>query len=133
MTFALLDAAAGSPTGLGEGGGGLGFSGLPGVAVSFVTYHHTGEPSDNFVGITTGGSGRALTYVATTTKLPALRAGPHRVEVIVAGPAQLIVSVDGVRVLDAAVALPPRAYVGFTAATGGFYDLHSASAVTILY
>jgi hypothetical protein len=133
MTFVLLDASRAGPTSIGGGGGGLGFSGLPGVAVTFVTYKHAGEPSNNFVGISTGGSGRALTYVATSTAVPALRTGSHHVDIAVGAGGHLVITVDGQQILDAFVAIPTKALVGFTAATGALTDDHSASAITIGY
>jgi hypothetical protein len=133
LTFALQDALSGSPTAVGAGGGGLGFSGLAGVAVSFVTYHHPSEPSSNFIGISTGGSGRALSYVASTTDIPDLRSGTHQAEIIVDQSGALVVKLDGVTVLTTAVPVPKTALVGFTAATGARYDAHTVSGINILY
>jgi hypothetical protein len=60
LTFMLLDAGAAKPTALGAGGGGMGFAGLPGVAVAFTTYGQPGDPSSNFIGVSAGGIGRNL-------------------------------------------------------------------------
>ena len=45
MTFALFDAATVPAQSLGQGGGGLGFAGLAGVAVTFDTYRNGVDPS----------------------------------------------------------------------------------------
>src|SRR6266511_2458951 len=133
MTFMLLNPATSSGTSIGVGGGGLGFSGLSGVAVAFVTYKQTSYPSNNFVGISTGGSGRTLSFVATTTAVPPLRTGTHAVEVKTGATGHLVVLVDNVQVLDTAVAIPANALVGFSGATGGGTDLHAVSGVTIVH
>ena len=62
-------------------------------------------------------------YVAKTTAVPDLRAEPRHVEVHVTRD-HLDVSIDGHRVLATDVALPARAFVGFTAANGGYTDEH---------
>src|SRR6266508_2100776 len=131
-TITLTPATAGG-TSIGVGGGGLGFSGLSGVAVAFVTYKQTSYPSNNFVGISTGGSGRTLSFVATTTAVPPLRTGTHAVEVKTGATGHLVVLVDNVQVLDTAVAIPANALVGFSGATGGGTDLHAVSGVTIVH
>src|SRR5262249_46249927 len=99
MTFSLLDASKAGRTSLGGVGGGLGFAGLPGVAVTLDTYHDSGYPSANFVGIATGASGRLLKYAATATNIPALRSGTHTIGVTVSGQ-QVTVTVDGKTVLN---------------------------------
>jgi hypothetical protein len=133
LSFMLLDATKCTPTSIGTGGGGLGFSGLSGVAVAFVTYGQAGYPSSNFVGISTAGGGRALTFAATSTNIPNLRAGTHAVEVRAGGGGDLIVYVDGVQVLDTVVTLPANALVGFSGATGGATDVHAVSGINITY
>ena len=133
LTFMLLDPVKASPTSIGNGGGGLGYSGLPGVAVAFVTYAQTGDPSNNFVGICTGGSGRMLTYAARTTNVPNLRAGTHGVEVLVSPVGHLVVKVDGTQVLDQAVAVPANALLGFSGSTGAVTDVHAVSNLAITY
>ncbi|MFI8825347.1 choice-of-anchor D domain-containing protein [Streptomyces sp. NPDC053431] len=132
LSFALLDPARTTPGALGAGGGGLGYSGLPGVAVTFDTYDNgTADPSANFVGIATGGSAAALTYASTTTNVPNLRAGSHTVNVAVTGTT-LTVTVDGTQRLSTAVAsLPPTAFLAFTGATGGWTDIHAVRRVTL--
>ena len=130
MALVFTDPTRGAkPTDIGLGGGGLGFGGLPGVAVALDTFQNGTDPSSNFVGIATGGTADALTWAATSTNVPALRPGPHHVDVRSSG-GRLTVAVDGVQVLDAAVALPAKALVGFTASSGGRLDRHAVSNVT---
>ena len=134
LTFMLLDAAAARPTALGAGGGGMGFAGLPGVAVVFTTYGQPGDPSNNFVGVSAGGNGRNLKYLATTTNVPNLRSGTHAVQVVVGADGQsLTVLVDQIQVLQAAAQLPANAYVGFSAGTGGQTDIHEISKTNFSY
>ncbi|MEV5969402.1 choice-of-anchor D domain-containing protein [Streptomyces sp. NPDC051921] len=132
LSFALLDPARTTAGALGAGGGGLGWSGLPGVAVTLDTYDNgASDPSANFLGIATGGSGPALTYASTTTNVPNLRAGGHTVNVAVTGTT-LTVTVDGTQRLSTSVAsLPPTAFLAFTGATGGSTDIHAVRGVTL--
>jgi hypothetical protein len=132
MTFTLLD--PGSPsTSLGASGGGLGYGGLDGVAVTLDTYQNLGEPSSNFVAVATGGTGDVLTYAATSTAIGPLRTGTHRVKVVVTPTSHLSVTVDGTQVIDVPVTLPENVIPGFTAATGGITDVHSVRNVAITY
>jgi hypothetical protein len=133
LSFMLLDPAQTTPASLGDPGGGLGFEGLTGVAVTFVTYQHAGYPSDNFVGVATGGSGGTLTFAGTSTNVPALRTGTHTVEVTTSPAGHLVVTVDAVQVLDVAIAIPADAFVGFSGGTGGLTDVHAVSGIGISY
>jgi hypothetical protein len=120
ITFTMLDPAL-NPNGassLGVAGGGLGYSGLHGIAVTVDTYKNVpNDPSSNFTAIATSGSGDVLTYAATNSSIPSLISGPHTVDVTVSG-GHVIVKIDNVQYLNAAVSLPPNVLVGFTAATG---------------
>jgi hypothetical protein len=131
MTFSLLDATKSTATSIGGSGGGMGFSGLSGVAVVLSTYQQAGAPSNNFVGIATGGTGGTLTYLATSTAIGALRTGTHTVTVQVTAGGQLDVSVDGTLVLSPTVTLPTNVLPAFTGATGGTTDDHIVSGVSI--
>ena len=103
---------------LGFGGGGLGYSGLHGIAVTLDTYKNVpNDPSSNFTAIATNGSKDVLTYAATNSSIPSLVSGPHTVDVTVSG-GHIIVKIDNVQYLNTAVALPPNVLIGFTAATG---------------
>jgi hypothetical protein len=129
------DSARGATgTSLGSSGGGLGFAGIPGIAVGLDTYQNPGDPSDNSVGITDGPVGTDLTrvrWLATTSAIPRLRVGVHHVVVsIVAG--DIVVQMDGQVVLvKRGVAVPGTFRLGFSGATGGLTDLHLVKNVTI--
>jgi Bacterial lectin/HYDIN/CFA65/VesB-like, Ig-like domain/Abnormal spindle-like microcephaly-assoc'd, ASPM-SPD-2-Hydin len=135
LTFMLLDPAKTTPTSLGSGGGGLGFQGLTGVAVCFITYAHTGYPSNNFVGVSAGATNASgyLGFAATSTNIPPLRTGTHTVRVSTAASGGLLIAVDGVVVLQSSVAIPATALIGFSGATGGLTDVHAVSGIGITY
>ena len=133
MTFALLDPATSGSTSLGSNGSGLGFAGLGGVAVAFVTYPQSGVASTNFVGVLTGKVKGAATFEATATKVPPLRTGTHAVEVYTGVSGHLVVAIDGATVLDAAVTLPATALPAFTGGTGGLNDAHTVSDIGVAY
>jgi hypothetical protein len=130
LALVLLDPAKTSPQALGAGGGGLGYAGLPGVAVALDTFQNTDEPSSNFVGVATGGTGDTLTYAATSTAIGPLRTGTHTVGVDIT-TGTLMVTVDGTKVLSPTISLPPAVLIGFTGATGGLSDIHTARNVVI--
>jgi hypothetical protein len=133
QALVLADPTRGAKaTSLGYRGGGLGFSGIPGIAVAFVTYKSTGAPSANFVGITDGPVGTtldAMHWLATSTTIPSLRATRHvKVEVL---NGTLTVWVEGVQVLSQAVTLPAQALFGFSGGSGGLTDNHQVSNVVV--
>jgi hypothetical protein len=132
QTLAFADASKATPKSLGASGGGLGFSGIPGIAVAFDTYKNSVNPSNNFVGITNGpGSAPDLMHwLATATAIPALRTGTHRIK-IEALSGTITVWIDGAQALSAAVALPPKVLLGFTGGTGGLTDVHQAANVLV--
>jgi hypothetical protein len=132
LTFMLLDASQATPTSVGLKGGGLGFANLAGVAVTLVTYPQTGVNSNNFVGIATSTAGGALSYVSSTTSIPPLRSGTHDVGVSVVN-GNLVVSIDGIQVLNTQVSIPRYALIGFSGGTGGMTDIHAASNILIRY
>jgi len=128
MTMVLLDPA--STARVGAAGGGLGYGGLTGVAVTFDTHQNGADPSRNFVGIATAGTGDVLTYAATATGIANLRTATHHFLVRVwAG--HVLVSMDGTAILDAAVTLPNSVLIGFTGGAGGDTDTHRVSNVVI--
>lgn len=133
MAFLLLDATKATPTSLGAAGGGLGYSGLPGIAVTLDTSRNTPDPSANFVGVATGGTADRLRYAATSTAVPALRTGTHVIDVSVTAAGHLLVAVDGKQVIDAVVTLPKNVLIGFSGATGGRTDQHTVRGVKITY
>lgn len=132
MTFTLLDPGS-ATTSIGADGGGLGYSGLSGIAVTLDTYKNDADPSSNFVAVATSGQGTALTYAATSTAIGELRTGTHRITVVVTPISHLLVTVDGANVLDVPVTLQANVIPGFTSATGGLTDMHTVRNVVISY
>ncbi|MEY9836471.1 hypothetical protein ABH941_001691 [Streptacidiphilus sp. EB103A] len=132
LTFAMLDASRSGPKALGTGGAGLGWLGLPGVAVALDTVQNTDNPSNNFVGVTVTASSGHLVWASTSTAVANLRAGPVAVTVRVSG-GKVLVSVGGKQVMSVAVPVPPNVLVGFTGGTGARTDKHAVSGVTITY
>jgi hypothetical protein len=130
LTFALLDASSSTPASMGVGGGGLGFSGLKGVAVALDTYKGYGDPASNFVGVATVGIGETLKYAATTSVVPNLRSGTHVVSVTVSA-GTVNVAIDGIAALSTAVPIPASVLPAFTSGTGGSFDRHAVSGVSI--
>ena len=134
LALVFADPSQGAkPTSLGVGGGGLGFSGIPGVAVALDTVRKQGYPSNNFVGISAGPTSPGssiLTFATTTTTVPLLRPGTNRVSVSVRA-GTMTVAVGGRPVLAAPLTVPPQALVGFSAGTGSNTDAHTVSRVDI--
>ena len=131
LTFTLADASVTKPTALGDNGGGEGFSGITGVAVSFDTWKNTNDPSSNFVGIaTTNSTQQSLNYVSTNSSVPYLRNTVHHV-VVTTDATGISVTMDGNQVLAYTIKLPAQVLVGFTAATGGFNDIQQVQNVNI--
>jgi len=132
QTLVLADAAVAKPTALGASGGGLGYSGIPGIAVALDTYKGAVDPSNNFVGIANGTNGAVdrLFWLATSTAIPNLRTATRHIVVDVNGGV-MTVKVDGTQVLSQAVTLPPNVLLGFTGATGWVLDNHQVSNVVV--
>ena len=133
QTLVLADPSRGAlASSVGAQGGGLGFSGIPGLAVAFVTYQSPGAPSSNFVGITDGPVGTeagTMHWIATSTAVPSLRATRHVVVEVLSGT--LTLTIEGVKVLTQAVTLPPQVLLGFSGGSGGNTDNHQVSNVSI--
>lgn len=132
QTLVLADAAVARPTALGASGGGLGYSGIPGIAVAFDTYRGAVDPSANFVGIANGTNGAAdrLFWLATSSAIPNLRTAVRHVVVDVSAGV-MTVKIDGTQYLSQAVTLPPNVLLGFTGATGWVLDNHQVSNVVV--
>ncbi len=132
LTFTLADASAASPTALGSAGGGEGFAGVKGIAVSLDTYQNSVNPSGNFVGIATGQGPTAgtLQYVTTNSSIASLRSTVHHF-VVTTFSTGLTVTMDGSQVLTYATSLPASVLVGFTGGTGGLTDIHAVKNVSI--
>ena len=102
------------PTALGVNGGGEGFSGITGIAVSLDTWKNAVNPSNNFVGIANGpvpGAGNELNYVATNTSIPSLRNTMHHF-VVTTTSTGITVTMDGTQVLTYAPACRPTCSSG---------------------
>ena len=133
LTLALADPAGTTPTSVGLSGSGLGWSGINGVAVALDTFANGTDPSNNFVGVATGvdpANPANLTWKATATGVPDLRAATRHIQVHVA-LGQLTVSVDGVPVITTAVTLSPTTLIGFTGGSGLITDRHAVSNVVV--
>lgn len=130
LTFALLSTKTKS-TALGQAGSQLGFGGLPGVAVTLDTAKDgPGYPSANFAAIATCVRGGKLKFVATSTKVPNLRAGMHVIGVSVSG-GTITVTVGGTTYLSKKVALAGQVRLAFTGATSTRTDRHIVSGFAI--
>jgi len=131
-SFVLADATD-PPTSVGASGPGLGFAGIPGVAVALDTEYDPGNPSANFVGVTdgplSGVSPPELHWLATDSAVRSLL-GPDQITVVL-DEGVLTVTVDGVEVMDQVVTVGPKVLVGFTGSTGTLTDIHSVSNVSI--
>ncbi|WP_027344176.1 hypothetical protein [Hamadaea tsunoensis] len=130
MTVVLLDPA--STARVGAAGGGLGYGGLTGVAITFDTHQNGSDPAGNFVGVATAGAGAgdAISYAATATAIANLRAATHRFVVRVKG-GHVLVTMDGAPILDATVILPGSVLIGFTGGAGGDTDTHRISGLVL--
>jgi len=127
LTFALLNPASESATACGGAYGDLGFGGLSGLAVAFITHKETGFPSPNFAGISTGtdATGQYLTFQAVARAIPPLSQGTHTVEVNITTSGVLIVFLDGEQIFQQAEpSLPATALLAFTGATGAKSGIH---------
>ncbi len=130
IALVFADPAAGAlPTSLGHDGGGLGYSGIPGVAATLDTYKNVSDPSGNFVGIATGGTGDQITYLATNSSIAALTSSTHHVTITYTAGV-LTMYLDGAQVLSSPVAIPANALIGFAGATGASTDRQSVTNVT---
>ncbi len=132
LTFMLANATD-PTTSVGALGGGLGFSGIPGVAVALDTYLNANNPSNNFVGVTYGPTTPSmpdeLDWLTTNTEVPALRTINTITVSLLEGV--LTVAVDGTQVLSTAVTVGPTVLLGFSAGDGALTDDHAVSNVSI--
>ncbi len=132
-TAFVLGNATDSPTSVGSSGVGLGYYGIPGIAVAFDTQQSPGNPSANFVGITDGpllGQGTPeLHWLNTATNVRSLL-GPDTITIVL-NVGVLTVTIDGIQVLSQPVTVGPKVLVGFSGSTGNLTDIHSVSNVSI--
>src|SRR5581483_11901492 len=118
---------------LGVEGGGLGFSGIPGIAIALDEYQGQGAPSNNFLGISDGPSASAedvLHWVATANLSEPIQDATTHVKVVNSS-GTTTVFVNGKQALSEPLALPASAYLGFSAGTGGFDNRHAISKVVV--
>jgi hypothetical protein len=134
LALVLGDALKGAtPTSLGVNGGGLGFSGIPGLAVALDEYKNAVNPSANFVGVTDGPTSQGpdlLHWLGTVTLLTPLQEATHHVTITTTA-GTIIVAIDGTQVLSQAATLPASAYLGFSAGTGGLTNRHAISHLVV--
>jgi hypothetical protein len=131
LTLSLLDPATTTISALGATAAGLGIGGQPGVVVALSTGYNSTLHSSNFVGVgySTAGSS-AISYLAAAKLSTSLRQGTHQVDVSVAG-GHVVVSMDGVQLIDATPTLTSSALLAFSGATGGQVDAHAVNALVV--
>ncbi|MEZ0112451.1 hypothetical protein ABH920_006473 [Catenulispora sp. EB89] len=135
FSFALVDAAKGAATGVGAAGGGMGFSGLTGLAVVGASSWNGKLGYGDYVCLAQGpGDGGQDVNCLAAAKLPApWGSTAHQVTVTVAG-SSVKVSVDGTQLLNyapAAGVVPASAFAGFTGSTGGLNNVIAVSGLSI--
>jgi len=131
LTLVLADPARGAtPASVGGTGGGLGYTGIPGVMLGLDTFKNALDPSSNLVGLAPSGDGDTIDWTVTFAELPDLRAAPHHVTLEVRNTT-VIVFLDGLQVLQSAMPVASQVLVGFTAGTGGAADIHAISNLSI--
>jgi hypothetical protein len=132
MALALLDSTKSTSLSLGALGGGLGYGGLAGIAVTSDSFQNTGDPGADLIGIASGVKTKndQLNYIASTASKGGLTVGSHVIDVWTAD-GKLYVAVDGLVRLSPVLALPTSVRLGFTAGTGGLTDTHVVSNVTV--
>src|SRR5262249_30659406 len=133
QALVLADASKATPASLGAKGGGLGFSGISGIAVAFDTYKNTANPSNNFVGITDGPTSSGadkLHWLATPTSLRGLGTAVRNVKVELLNEA-ITVWIEGTKVLAGTAKVAPRVLLGFSGGTGGSTDIHQVANLVV--
>jgi hypothetical protein len=135
LALVFADPSRGAtPTSLGYRGGGLAFSGIPGLAVALDEYKNAVNPSNNFVGVTDGPTTQGadlLHWLGTATLLSPLQEATHHITVTTSAT-NIIVAVDGTQVLSQAATLPASAYIGFSGGTGGLTNRHAIANLSVL-
>jgi hypothetical protein len=136
FTLVFGDPSLGATTtSLGTPGMGLGASGIPGSLFGFDTYHNAGDPMVPYVGVGRSDAGLFENpWFNVNTSIPTLVAVSQSIShdytiTIIQG--QMTVTLDGVQVMSGSVALPPVAYMYFTASTGGSFEQAVISNVAV--
>jgi hypothetical protein len=135
VAMVIADPSRGAtPTSLGIEGGGLGFSGIPGIAIALDEFQGTGAPSNNFLGLTDGpvspSTPDVLHWLATANLAVPIQNATTRVK-IVNSNGTTTVFVNGTQVLSQPLALPASAYLGFSGGTGGLNNRHEISKLVV--
>jgi hypothetical protein len=135
LTMTIGDVSKGAvPTSRGTEGGGLGFSGIPGLAVALDEFKNSVNPSNNFVGITDGPTSATtpdlLHWIATANVPTPLQNATHKIKVVTTATT-ITVFVDSTQLLSQTVAMPTSAYIGFTGGTGGATNRHAISKLNV--
>ena len=135
FTLVFGDPSTGATTtSLGTQGMGLGASGIPGSLFGFDTYHNAGDPMVPYVGVGRSDAGLFENpWFNVNTSIPTLVAVSQSIShdyTISVIQGQMTVTLDGVQVMSGSVALPPVAYMYFTASTGGSFEQAVISNVT---
>jgi hypothetical protein len=135
VAMVIADPSRGAlPTSLGVEGGGLGFSGIPGIAIALAEHQGTGDPSGNFLGLSDGPTSPStpgvLHWLATENLAAPIQNATNRVKVVTAN-GNITISVNGVQAISQALALPASAYLGFSGGTGGLNNRHEISKLAV--
>jgi hypothetical protein len=134
LALVFADPARGAKaSSLGTSGGGLGFSGIPGLAVALDEYKNAVNPSNNFTGVADGpatGHADMLHWLGSANLLAPLQGATHHIAVTTS-PTAIAVAVDGAQVLSQPVSLPASAYLGFSAGTGGYTNRHAIAHLSV--
>ena len=130
----IADSSRGAtPTSLGIEGGGLGFSGIPGLAVALDEFKNTVNPSNNFVGLTDGPTSSStpelLHWLATANLAVPLQNATHHVKVVTASTTSPCSSTATSAQPDGHA--PASAYLGFSAGTGGVNNRHAIAKLVV--
>ncbi len=135
LTLFFADPSRGAtPTSLGAEGGGLGFSGIPGDAITLDEFQGTGAPSDDFAGITDGPTSPStpdvLHWLATANLSAPIQDATTHVKIVNAAGITTVY-VNGTQALSQPLSLPASAYLGFSAGTGAIDNRHAISNVVV--
>ena len=135
LTLFFADPSRGAtPTSLGAEGGGLGFSGIPGDAITLDEFQGPGAPSDDFAGITDGPTSPStpdvLHWLATANLSAPIQNATTHVKIVNAAGITTVY-VNGTQALSQPLALPASAYLGFSAGTGAVDNRHAISNVVV--
>jgi hypothetical protein len=135
LTMFFADPSRGAtPGSLGGEGGALGFLGIPGDAIALDEFQGAGAPSNDFVGITDGPASPSEPnvphWLATANLTAPIQNATTHVKVLNSAGITTVY-INGEQVLSVPLALPPTAYIGFSAGTGAVNNRHAVSNVVV--